>query len=404
MKKYVLLIAVFAILAQLLSCAAADLVMESEPGADDAVFAEETVPAAAGEISVAAPSAILMEKESGQIIYEKNADVSYEPASVTKVMTILLIVEAVEDGRLNLDETVTVSAYASSMGGSQVFLEEGERMSARDMLKCIVVSSANDAAVAMAEHLCGSEEVFVQKMNERAGQLGMKNTLFKNCTGLLDDSEHVTTARDVAIMSRELIRHDWIKEFSTIWMDTIRGGEFGLSSTNKLIYYYDGATGLKTGFTSRAGYCLSATAERGGTEYIAVVMHCETSAARFESAKSLLSYAFSNFALIDSSPDAALPPVRVKLGRAPYIQPMVEAKKMLIEKSRASSVTKTVELEDDIEAPVSQGQEIGLLTIRSGDEMIAVVPITAQEDSPRLTWGEIFASLVKKMFFGTADI
>ncbi len=273
---------------------------------DAAIFNEETPVSTLSELKISAPSAILMEKETGRVIYEKNADERLEPASVTKVMTILLIVEAIETGKITLEDMVTTSAYAASMGGSQIYLEEGEQMSVRDMLKSVVVASANDCAVALAELISGSESVFVAKMNARAQELGMTNTTFTNCSGLLDDRTHMTTARDIGLMSRELIRHDIVKEFTKIWMDTVRNGEFGLSNTNKLIYYYKGATGLKTGFTSRSMYCLSATAERDGVEYIAVVLHCETSADRFESAKTLLSYAFANYALISVYPDSAL--------------------------------------------------------------------------------------------------
>ena len=226
-----------------------------------------------GDIAISAPSAVLMEKTSGEVLYEKNAHERLSPASVTKVMTMLLIVEAIENGDISLDDMVTASARAASFGGSCVYLKEGEKLSVSDMLKCIAVVSANDCAVAMAEYLCGTEQAFVDKMNQRAEALGLKDTLFKNCTGLFEDPEHYTSAYDIAVMSRELIRHDLIKQYTTIWMDSIRNGAFGLSSTNKLVYYYDGCTGLKTGFTNTAMYCLSATAERDGVEYIAVIMH-----------------------------------------------------------------------------------------------------------------------------------
>ena len=227
-------------------------------------------------LKLSAPSAVLMEKETGAVLYEKNAREPGFPASITKIMTMLLIIEAMESGALGEDDVVTASERAASFGGSCVYLEAGEQMSVRDMLKCIAVVSANDCAVAMAEHLCGTEEVFVQKMNERAKELGMQNTHFSNCTGLFDDGEHFTTAYDVALMSRELIRHEAVKAYTTIWMDSIRGGSFELSNTNKLVYWYPGCTGLKTRYTSTALFCLSATAERDGAEYIAVVMHAET--------------------------------------------------------------------------------------------------------------------------------
>ena len=221
---------------------------------------------------VNAASAILMEKETGTVLYENNAHEKLEPASVTKVMTLLLIMESLDSGRIKKEDMVSVSAYAASMGGSQVFLEEGEQMSVHDLLKCIAVSSANDAAVAMAEHLTGSEAAFVDRMNSRAAELGMKDTHFSNCTGL-PVGEHYTSAHDIALMSRQLIlHHPDIQSYATIWMDSIRGGAFGLSNTNRLIRFYNGATGLKTGFTDSALYCLSATAERDGMELISVIM------------------------------------------------------------------------------------------------------------------------------------
>ena len=224
-----------------------------------------------GELKISAPSAVLMEKETGELLYEKGAHERRPPASVTKVMTLLLIVEDIESGKIALEDVVTASARAASFGGSCVYLEEGERMSVDEMLKCIAVVSANDCAVAMAEHLCGSEEVFVERMNRRAAELGMADSHFTNCTGLFEDTDHYTTAYDIALMSRELVRHELIKRYTTIWMDTIRGGAFGLSNTNKLVYWYPGCTGLKTGYTSEAMYCLAASAERDGVEYIAVI-------------------------------------------------------------------------------------------------------------------------------------
>lgn len=353
----------------------------------------------ADAIEIAAPSAILMEKETGQVIYEKNADERLRPASVTKVMTILLIVEEIEKGTISLEDMVTVSAYASSMGGSQIYLEEGEQMSVSDMLKSIIVSSANDAAVAMAEYIAGSESAFVERMNGRAAELGMENTLFMNCTGLLDQAEHLTTARDIAIMSRELIKYDWIKEYTTIWMDTVRDGSFGLSNTNKLIYYYSGATGLKTGFTSEAGYCLSATAERDGVEYIAVVMNCETSQDRFESAKTMLSYAFGAYGLYSVTPDEALPPVCVDMGEKSYIQPVYEGnEKILMEKSKISGLEKTVELNEKISAPVEKGQVLGKVTVKSGDEIVYEGNLVADEAVSRLSTWQIFCNLLSFVF------
>ena len=354
---------------------------------------------ASGDPQISAPSAILMEKSTGSVIYEKDADSKMEPASVTKVMTILLIVEAIEGGTLSLDEMVTCSTRASSMGGSQIYLKENEQLSVQEMLKSIVVASANDAAVAMAEHMCGTEDVFVAKMNERAAQLGMTNTNFTNCTGLMDDPTHVTTARDIAIMSRELISHDMIKDYTTIWMDTVRNGEFGLTNTNKLVRYYEGATGLKTGFTNRSMYCLSATAERDGMELIAVIMHGETSAQRFEDAKSLLNYGFANYTVIDTLPDSPLPPVEVDLGKSETVQPIsAERENLLIPKGSASNITKTVELPEKVGAPVNAGDKLGTVTIYSGEDVIYTYDLIAGDSVPRLTFSEILIKFSKLLF------
>lgn len=366
---------------------------------DISVFSETAVPALGENLEISSPSAILIEKETGTVIYEKDADRVLEPASVTKVMTILLIVEAIERGDLSLNDIITCSTRASSMGGSQVYLKEGEQLSLHDMLKSIVVSSANDAAVAVAEHMCGSEAGFVSMMNERAGQLGMTNTNFNNCTGLMDDPEHVTTARDISIMSRELISHDMIKEYTTIWTDTIRGGEFGLSNTNKLVRHYEGATGLKTGFTNRSMYCLSATAERNGVEYIAVIMHGETSAKRFEDAKTLLSYGFANYALADTAPSDILPPVPVVLGKSETVQPVAaNAKKLLLPKSEISGISYEVELCGKISAPVCTGDKLGTVSVYSGDKVIYSYDLIASDEVPKLTFFEIFKKCLSLSF------
>ena len=345
------------------------------------------------DIPLKVPSAILMEKETGEILYELNSHERLAPASVTKVMTMLLIVEAIESGKLNLDDTVTATAEATGKGGSQIYLKEGEQMTVDVLLKCIAVASANDAATALAEHIAGSEGAFVNMMNERAAQLGMKDTVFSNCTGLPTEGEHLTTAYDVAIMSRELIRHEMIKNYTKIWMDSIRGGEFGISNTNKLVRFYKGATGLKTGFTHEAGYCVAATAERDGVEFIAVVMHGESSDARFESAKILLNHAFANYALVSALPDEALPPVAVMLGEESFVQPVPsQSPKLLMNKSEAAGLIKSVELPKEVQAPVEQGQELGRLVISSADGTeLASVPLVADCAVEKLNWWQIFA-------------
>ncbi|MBQ5503842.1 MAG: D-alanyl-D-alanine carboxypeptidase [Oscillospiraceae bacterium] len=374
---------------------------EVEDGEDvaEAVFAEGAVPADASELVIPAPSAILIERETGTVLYEKDADRKLEPASVTKVMTILLIAEAIDAGEIGFDDTVIVSARAASMGGSQVYLKEGEEMSVREMLKCIVVSSANDCAVAMAEYLAGSEEGFVIRMNERAAELGMVNTSFKNCTGLYDDPTHLTTARDIALMSREVLSHRWIRDFTTIWTDTIRDGAFGLSNTNKLIRFYPGATGLKTGYTSRAGRCLAASAERDGVEYIAVVLNCATTEDRFESAKTLLSYAFANYTTVKVLPGSVIPPVPVELGKARFVQPVLaEEKSVVVKKSEAGSIESSVELIETAKAPVAEGDILGRLTLTLGGEELASVDLVAAGSVNKLGFFDVFLSLLGKLF------
>lgn len=356
--------------------------------------------------AVAAPeapgkSALLMEKTTGQILYEKNAHERLAPASVTKVMTMLLIMEAVDSGRISYDDIVTASESAAAKGGSQVYLKAGETMTVRDMLKSIAVSSANDCACAMAEFLCGSEESFVEAMNRRASELGMADTHFVNCTGLDDGPgarEHRTSAADIAIMSRELIlRHPDIRKFTTIWMDTIRGGAFGLSNTNKLIRFYPGATGLKTGFTSGAGYCLSATAERDGMELIAVSMGCETSKIRAAACKSMLDYGFANFALVTAEvPEKA--EVSVTLGKKAKVAVVPESlSPILTDKGKKASVTTDMELSERVDAPVEKGEKLGLLTVRTGDEILAEVNLVAAEDVATCSFWDVFGILLRQI-------
>ena len=347
---------------------------------------------------VEAKSAILLDGATGTILCEQNAHEALAPASVTKVMTLLLIMEAIDSGQLQWGDMVTTSEAAAAKGGSQVYLKVGETMSVTDMVKSIAVSSANDCACAMAEHLCGSESAFVTKMNERAQALGMEDTHFVNCTGL-DDSpeaaEHRTSAHDIALMSRELLMgHPEIQKFTTIWMDTIRGGSFGLSNTNKLIRFYPGATGLKTGFTRSAGYCLSATACREGLPLIAVVMGCETSPKRQAACKQLLDYGFANYALIlPELPEE--PRVPVKLGTAEQVTLIPgDTEKLLIEKNQKNLISQQVVLEESVTAPVSQGQRLGTLTVRAGDRILSEIPLIAETPVEKLSFWQIFTRLL----------
>ena len=356
----------------------------------------------AAQPEVAGKSALLMEVSTGRVLFEHNPHEPLAPASVTKVMTMLLIMEALETGKISWDDSVTASESAAAKGGSQVYLNVGETMTVTDMLKSIAVSSANDCACAMAEFIAGSEAAFVELMNRRAAELGMNDTHFVNCTGL-DDSEeakeHRTSARDIALMSRELLKnHPEIKKFTTIWMDSVRDGAFGLSNTNKMIRFYDGSTGLKTGFTSGAGYCLSASALRDGMELIAVVLHCGSSVDRFESAKALLSYGFANYALVDGEPPCPLSPIPVSLGEQDLVTPILrQTAPILIEKSELSRITKTLDLPEGLDAPVASGQQLGTMTVSAGEKVLAQIPIVANAPVQRLTLWQLTLKLLKSM-------
>jgi D-alanyl-D-alanine carboxypeptidase (penicillin-binding protein 5/6) len=400
MKKLCALI--FAALILILPAMAEDEAVEDV--FDENIWEAVETLASVDDVSSSVRSALLMERDTGEVLYEHNSHERLPPASVTKIMTMLLIAERIDEGSLKLDELVTVSNYASQMGGSQIYLEEGEQMTVETMLKSVAVASANDAAVALAEHVAGSEASFVELMNDKAAELGMADTVFANCSGLpgVGQGEHLTSAYDIALMSRELLRHSFIKNYTTIWMDTVRNGEFGISNTNKLVRFYKGTTGLKTGFTQEAMYCLSASAEREGVEYIAVIMHAETSDIRFESAKLLLNHAFATYTVIDAKPDQVLPPVAVKMGEVEYIQPELgKNARLLIKKSEASNLTKKVELAAELQAPVSQGQELGKLSIySSGGEKLAEVAIIAPQAVDRLNWMQVFSKYLKLLFTG----
>ena len=357
------------------------------------------VTAGAVDMQIKGKSALLMDIATGTVLYEQNAHERLAPASVTKVMTMLLIMEAVDSGKIGWNDTVIASEAAAAKGGSQIYLKVGESMSVTDMVKSIAVSSANDCACAMAEHIAGSEAAFVQMMNSRAAELGMNDTHFVNCTGLDDDEnakEHLTSAYDIALMSRELMKnHPDIQKFTTIWMDTVRNGEFGLSNTNKLVRFYPGATGLKTGFTSSAGYCLSATAQRDGFALVAVVMGCETSQDRFGACKQLLDYGFANFALV--KPELQELTVPVKLGTADTVTAVPqESVQLLVDKSQVNQVLVRTELEEQVAAPVSKGQRLGTLTVMVGEQTIAQMPMVARDAVPRLSWWDIFRTVLGK--------
>ena len=347
---------------------------------------------------VPAKSAVLMEVSTGKILYEQNAHQPLPPASVTKVMTMLLVMEAIDCGQLGWDDIVTASEEAAAKGGSQVYLKAGEQMSVRDMLKAVAVSSANDCACALAEYISGSESAFVGQMNHRAQQLGMEHTKFVNCTGLDDAPEaesHLTCAWDIAVMSRELLgKHPKIKEFTTIWMDTLRGGTFGLSNTNKLVRFYPGATGLKTGFTSQAGYCLSASAQRDNMELVAVVMGCATSKERFSACKSLLDRGFAGYAVVQPQlPEEML--VTVKLGKKAVVAAAGEKAPILVDKGQKNQVVTQYTLEEEVTAPISRGQRLGTATVKVGDQVIVQIPLLAQETVEKLGYWDIWKQVVR---------
>ena len=358
-----------------------------------------TAGAQAAELAVESKSCLLMEKTTGQVLYAVNELEPLEPASVTKVMTILLTMEAIDSGSLSYGDLVTASAYACSMGGSQIWLKENEQLTVEDMLKAVCVVSANDASVALAEHLAGSAEAFVEQMNQRAAELGMADTHFVNPTGL-PAKGHVTSAHDIALMSRELIlNHPDIRRFTTIWTDSLRDGAFGLSNTNKLIRFYPGATGLKTGSTDAALYCLSATAERDGMELISVVMGAPTSTQRFEGAKVLLNYGFAAYGLAQAQPPQPLAPIPVILGDQAAVTPrLAEDPTILAPKEKLAAMEVEVQMAESLSAPVDAGAEVGRMTVTSNGETLASIPLTADAAVARLSYWQIFQRCLQKAF------
>lgn len=362
------------------------------------------VRARAVNLDLNAKSALLMDVATGTVLYEKECHERLAPASVTKVMTMLLIMEAVDSGRIQLTDQVTASEAAAAKGGSQIYLKVGETMPVSDMLKSIAVSSANDCACAMAELLAGSESAFVEQMNKRAQELGMADTRFVNCTGL-DDSpeakEHRTSAYDIALMSRELLKHHPdIKKYTTIWMDTVRDGAFGLSNTNKLIRFYSGATGLKTGYTTGAGYCLSASAKREGMELIAVVMGCESSQKRTADCKALLDYGYANYSVVRPGLKEGRT-VAVHLGKQATVPvELVDRREILVDKAKRTSLSAKVELVQAVPAPVEKGQNLGTIKVYSDDKMLIQLPLVAAEAVEKLTYWDVYKIILHRVALG----
>ena len=350
---------------------------------------------AAPDLGLTAKSAVLMEASTGKILYAHNPAEAMPPASVTKIMTLLLVMERIDEGALKWEDTVTASAHAASMGGSQIYLKEGEQMTARDLIKSVVIASANDAAVALAEHTYGSEEAFVQRMNERAAELGMTATHFENTNGLDDTAQnHVTSAADIAIMSRELIRHKEILEFSSTWMDTIRNGQFGLTNTNRLVRFYRGCNGLKTGSTQKAGFCVSVTAEREGMTLICFIMGAESRDIRNAEAQKLLDWGFATYGLYTAE-GGSLDPLRVTFGNTDNAALSYPKFTAVLPKSDLGAVEHTVTLPESVKAPIRMGETVGKITYTCKGKPIGDVPITAAQTVERLSLWELWWRMVK---------
>lgn len=350
-------------------------------------------------LEITAPSAILMEASTGRILYEKECRVSRPIASVTKIMTVLLIMEAIDNDSLKYDDMIETSEYAAKMGGSQIYLEVGEKMSVDHMLKAILVSSANDACAAMAEHLAGSMETFVANMNQRAKELGMEHTHFVNTNGL-DAENHESCAYDVGLMSRELLKHPDVKKYTTIWQDSLRDGSFVLSNTNKLIRFYDGATGLKTGYTSNAKHCLSATAQKNGMELIAVVLGAPTSNDRFNDAKKLLDFGFATYEIRQGiEKESEVGEIRVENGKSDILKLVTGSSfSALEEKTNKNEIQKKIEIPDCVMAPVEKGQVIGQMKFQKGEEEIGCVDLVAANEVPKKTYFDILNHMIEAWF------
>ena len=385
-----------------LSCFAVPALAEDEWWFAPIIASELTAAEESGDGSVKdslklnCKSAILMEASTGKILYEQNPDEALPPASVTKIMTLLLVMEAIDGGRIKLDDIVTASKRAASMGGSQIFLKVGEQMTVEDMMKSVIIASANDAACALAEFVSGSEEAFVKAMNDRAAELGMKNTTFENTNGLDDTTTtHLTSARDIAIMSRELIKHEKILEYSSIWMDTVRNGLFGLTNTNRLVRFYRGCTGLKTGSTSKAGFCVSATAERGGLSLICVIMGAQSGDERNKAASTLLDWGFANYGVFQHTPKE-LENLKVIGGVEDKIPIKYDSFSFVAEKGQTGKIQYKIELPESVSAPVKRGDEIGKIVFTLDGKEIGSAPIYADGDVERIGFFGIWWRILGK--------
>lgn len=400
MKRIIALIFCFVFMCNIFVCAEKRIASECDISDIDVPLEASSNNAVIGQkLDIKAKSVILMEVNTGKILYEDNADEALAPASITKIMSLLLVMEAIDRGDFDLQTVISASEHACSMGGSQIWLEPGESMEVDSLLKAAVIASANDATVALGEAVAGSEEGFVALMNERAKELGMTNTNFVNCTGL-DAEGHLTSAHDVAIMSCELIKHDLIKDYSTVWMDTLRNGESELVNTNKLVRFYEGTTGLKTGTTSTAGYCLSATAQRNGMELAAVVMGGDTSNDRFNGAKKLLDYGFANytFSKVDANLDKD---IVVEIDKGTEKELTLDAKgtvNLLMKKNEAKEITRKTLLNEGITAPIKKGDVLGEVEIYVGEEKMGGIPLTASKDIDKISFLTTMGWILKSLF------
>ncbi len=352
---------------------------------------------ASAELNLTSKSCVLMEKTTGKILFESNKDEHLPPASVTKVMTMLLILEAVESGRISFSDNVAASERASSMGGTQIYLEPGEVMTVDELFKSVAVPSANDAAVALAEYVAGTEDEFVRQMNVRAAELGMSNTNFTNCTGLFDDNGHYTTAHDLALATRELLKHPIIHEYTTIWTDSLRNGTFGLANTNKMLRTYQGMNGMKTGYTQLAGHCLSGTAERNGMTLIAVVLGGPSSKERFADVASMLDYGFATYSVIDMAPEKEIT-LEVKKGKEPTVIAIPDSGfSAVVKKGSGKNTEVIIEFEPSIEAPIEKGTQVGTVSYKIGDETVSVVPIRTVKSVEKADVGDFFVKIMREI-------
>lgn len=362
--------------------------------------ATEASVAVSAPVTVNAKSAILMDASTGQVLFAENENERLYPASVTKIMPLLLFVEALDEGRISLTDVVAASPVAASKGGSQIWLKEGEQMTVDELLRATAIASANDACTALGEHIAGSEEAFVALMNKRAGELGMKNTNFVNCSGLDDDTtEHLTTAYDIALMSKELLSHERIRTYTTVWMDTLRDGATELTNTNRLVRFYNGTTGLKTGTTDKAGYCLSASAERDGLHLIAVIMGAATSDDRFEGAKAMLNWGFANYETVTPSFEGVeIPPVDVIRGvEKSLLCEIKDVKPVTLSKGEKEEIEYSLEICENVEAPVEKNQLLGKITAKCADGVIGQYSLVASQEIRRITLWDYMCEFLKSL-------